>query len=132
MATRRRLPTAEELRIWRDFIETAETLRARLSTRLQQESALSSGDYQVLLALAEAPGRRLRSSELAAEPPCPELVEELTGYAAGEIDQATCTRIEEHLKRCPRCAAGCDCELEVAFAGAPAVTRVLTVARSGW
>ena len=63
MATR---VTAEELRVWRDFIETAEVLRARLSSRLQQDSALSIGDYQVLLALREADGTRLRSSELAA------------------------------------------------------------------
>jgi DNA-binding MarR family transcriptional regulator len=63
--TKRRL-TRDELRIWRDYIETAETLRARLASRLQAESSLSSGDYQVLLALSEADGRRLRSSELAA------------------------------------------------------------------
>ena len=63
MATR---VTTEELRVWRDFIETAEVLRARLSSRLQQDSALSIGDYQVLLALSEADGHRIRSSELAA------------------------------------------------------------------
>ncbi|GAA4628257.1 MarR family transcriptional regulator [Actinoallomurus vinaceus] len=60
------LPTAEELRVWRDFIETAEALRSRLTSRLQSESALSPGDYGVLLALSEADGHRLRSSELAA------------------------------------------------------------------
>jgi DNA-binding MarR family transcriptional regulator len=57
--------TREELRVWRDFIETAEMLRARLGTRLQQESALSTGDYRVLLALKEADEHRVRSSELA-------------------------------------------------------------------
>ena len=61
----RTLPTPEQLRIWRDHIETAEALRARLATRLLSESALSSGDYQVLLALTEAPQHTLRSSELA-------------------------------------------------------------------
>jgi DNA-binding MarR family transcriptional regulator len=63
---KRRMPTSDELRAWRDFIETAEVLRARLTTRLQEESALSLGDYQVLLALKEADGHRIRSSELAA------------------------------------------------------------------
>lgn len=63
---RRVLPTTEELRVWRDFIETAEALRSRLTSRLQSESALSPGDYAVLLALREADGHRLRSSELAA------------------------------------------------------------------
>jgi len=63
---RRPLLTTEELRIWRDFIETAEALSAELTARLQRHSALSPGDYAVLLALSEAPGRRLRSSDLAA------------------------------------------------------------------
>ena len=63
---KRPLLTTEELRIWRDFIETAEALRAELASRLQSESALSPGDYAVLLALNEAPGQRLRSSDLAA------------------------------------------------------------------
>ncbi|MFD8719247.1 MarR family winged helix-turn-helix transcriptional regulator [Streptomyces sp. NPDC059629] len=68
MAARRKdYPTADELRIWRDFIETTEALRSELSSRLQRESALSSGDYAVLLALREAEGRRLRSSELAVQ-----------------------------------------------------------------
>jgi DNA-binding MarR family transcriptional regulator len=61
----RQLPTVEELRIWRDFIETAEALRSELASRLQSECSLSPGDYAVLLALSEAPGRRMRSSDLA-------------------------------------------------------------------
>lgn len=63
--TRRRMPTPEQLRIWRDYIETSDALRARLVSGLQRETPLSLGDYQVLLALTEAPGRTLRSSELA-------------------------------------------------------------------
>jgi DNA-binding MarR family transcriptional regulator len=66
MPNERRLPTSEQLRVWRDFIETAEVLRSRLSSRLQSESAMSTGDYGVLLALSEADGHRLRSSDLAA------------------------------------------------------------------
>jgi DNA-binding MarR family transcriptional regulator len=65
--TRRVLPTTEELRVWRGFIETTEALRAELGARLQAECALSPGDYAVLLALSEAEGRRLRSSQLADE-----------------------------------------------------------------
>ncbi|MCE7002380.1 MarR family transcriptional regulator [Kibdelosporangium philippinense] len=65
--TRRRrvLPTTAELKAWRVFIETSEALRSELGTRLQAESALSSGDYSVLLALSETDGHRLRSSLLA-------------------------------------------------------------------
>jgi RNA polymerase sigma-70 factor (ECF subfamily) len=40
--------------------------------------------------------------------PCPDLAQELTAYAAAEIDQAACVRIEDHLSRCPRCAGACD------------------------
>src|SRR6266568_3826979 len=58
--------TAEELAIWRALVDTTTELRRILGTRLLQESSLSPADYQVLLALSEADGRRLRSSELAA------------------------------------------------------------------
>jgi DNA-binding MarR family transcriptional regulator len=65
-ATTRRRMTAGELAIWRSLLDTTAELRRILGARLQQESQLSPGDYQVLLALHEADGRRLRSSELAA------------------------------------------------------------------
>jgi DNA-binding MarR family transcriptional regulator len=61
----RRLPTSGQLRTWRDFIETTEALRGAVAARLQTESGLSPGDYAVLLALSEAPDRRLRPSDLA-------------------------------------------------------------------
>lgn len=61
----RRSPTAQQLEIWRDFIETSDALGSELASRLQDESGLSRGDYAVLLALAEADDRTLRSSELA-------------------------------------------------------------------
>ena len=62
----RRMPTKEQVRVWRAYIETAEALRARLARRLQDEAALSAADYEVLLALGETATHRLRSSELAA------------------------------------------------------------------
>ena len=40
--------------------------------------------------------------------PCADLAQELTAYAAAEIDQATCERIERHMTGCPRCANACD------------------------
>ncbi|MFE9808623.1 MarR family winged helix-turn-helix transcriptional regulator [Streptomyces sp. NPDC005227] len=66
MSERRGLyPDAEELRVWRDFVETAQALHDELAARLQRDSSLSPGDYAVLLALSEATGHTLRSSELA-------------------------------------------------------------------
>src|SRR5260370_31027391 len=61
----RRRMTSGELAIWRSLIDTTAELRRILSAQLQ-ESGCSPADYQVLLALREADGRRLRSSELAA------------------------------------------------------------------
>lgn len=63
-AARPRL-TARELAIWRSLLDTTAELRRVLGAKLQ-ESGLSPADYQVLLALREADGTRLRSSELAA------------------------------------------------------------------
>jgi len=65
MPGRRRLPTRVELDTWREFVETTEVLRTMLAARLHEESGLSLGDYAVLLALSEAEGQRIRSSELA-------------------------------------------------------------------
>lgn len=65
--TDRAMPTREQLHIWRGYIESAEVLRTRLGNRMQKESSLSSGDYQVLLALSEAKGKTLRASVLASD-----------------------------------------------------------------
>lgn len=60
----RRRMTSSELAVWRSLVDTTAELRRILGAQLQ-ESGLSPADYQVLLALSEADGRRLRSSELA-------------------------------------------------------------------
>ncbi|QJU52773.1 MarR family transcriptional regulator [Herbiconiux sp. KACC 21604] len=64
-AHRRPSPTPHDLRVWRDFVETGARIRSLLGARLQAESGVSAGDYSVMLALSEAPGKRMRSSELA-------------------------------------------------------------------
>src|SRR5229473_752832 len=56
--------TSSELATWRSLIDTTAELRRILGAELQ-ESSLSPADYQVLLALSEADGKRLRSSDLA-------------------------------------------------------------------
>ena len=60
----RRSPTGTELAIWRRLLDTTAELRRRMATVLSA-SNLSGQDYEVLLALTEADGRELRSSELA-------------------------------------------------------------------
>ena len=56
--------TSHELGIWRSLLDTTAELRRILGAELQ-ETGLSPADYQVLLALSEAKGKQLRSSELA-------------------------------------------------------------------
>ena len=65
-AARQRM-TVAELAVWRSLIDTTTDLRRLLSVQLAEESGLSSADYQVLLALSEAEGKRSRSSRLAAQ-----------------------------------------------------------------
>jgi DNA-binding MarR family transcriptional regulator len=65
LAARRRM-TAGELAVWRALLDTTAELRRVLGAQLLRDSGLSPADYQVMLALSEADGRRLRSSELAA------------------------------------------------------------------
>jgi DNA-binding MarR family transcriptional regulator len=56
--------TSSELATWRSLLDTTAELRRVLGAELQ-ETSLSPADYQVLLALTEAKGKRMRSSELA-------------------------------------------------------------------
>src|SRR5438094_5405345 len=60
----RRRMTSAELATWRSLLDTTGELRRVLGAELQ-ETYLSPADYQVLLALTEADGKRMRSSELA-------------------------------------------------------------------
>lgn len=61
----RGLPTMEQMRIWRSYVETAEIIRSRLGKQFQSESGISSGDYSIMVTLSEEPDWRLRPSELA-------------------------------------------------------------------
>jgi DNA-binding MarR family transcriptional regulator len=58
--------TSGDLEVWRMLVDTTAELERILGAHLQAVSGLSPADYQVLLALSEAAGRRLRSSDLAA------------------------------------------------------------------
>jgi DNA-binding MarR family transcriptional regulator len=64
-AAKRQRLSARELAVWRSLLDTTAEFRRFLGAKLQ-ESGISPADYQVLLALSEADGKRLRSSELAA------------------------------------------------------------------
>ena len=50
---------------WRAFVESSWALHNRLEDELRAATGLSMADYHVMVALSEAPGRRIRMGELA-------------------------------------------------------------------
>jgi RNA polymerase sigma-70 factor (ECF subfamily) len=70
--------------------------------------ALKSRLHRARLELRAHLAERLGERAVGGPPPCAELAQELSAYADADVDQATCTKIEEHLARCPRCAGACE------------------------
>jgi DNA-binding MarR family transcriptional regulator len=56
---------AREMRAWRGFHRLRADLVAHLARELARDSGLTEADYAVLVQVSEAPGRRLRSRDLA-------------------------------------------------------------------
>ncbi|WP_329257461.1 MarR family winged helix-turn-helix transcriptional regulator [Streptomyces pseudovenezuelae] len=59
--------TPQELRAWRAYRDLTLVLDDALDQQLRRESGLSHLSYSVLVFLSEAPERRLRMTDLAAE-----------------------------------------------------------------
>lgn len=59
------MPTVEQLASWRAFLTAHSTITRALENELVVEQRLSLADYDVLVQLSEAPGHRLRMTELA-------------------------------------------------------------------
>lgn len=59
------MPTHAELASWRSFLRAHATITKVLEAELEAEQKLSLAAYDVLVQLSEAPGRRLRMTELA-------------------------------------------------------------------
>jgi DNA-binding MarR family transcriptional regulator len=57
--------TEEEQRAWRGLLRMTAQLNARANRQLQEEYGISLPDYEVLVALSEAPEGRLRVFEVA-------------------------------------------------------------------
>jgi DNA-binding MarR family transcriptional regulator len=58
--------TGEEWDAWRSFFSMRRQLDQALSSRLQRDSAVSIAEYEVLLALHEAPEAEVRIKEISA------------------------------------------------------------------
>ncbi|MFM1722486.1 MULTISPECIES: MarR family winged helix-turn-helix transcriptional regulator [Rhodococcus] len=59
--------TGAQQEAWRTLVSLVTRLPAALDTQLQRDSELTHFEYFVLAVLSEAPGRRLRLSELACQ-----------------------------------------------------------------
>ncbi|WP_185740424.1 MarR family winged helix-turn-helix transcriptional regulator [Homoserinimonas aerilata] len=57
--------SAEQWRVWRSFYAMRRQLDRALENQLQTDSAISSADYEILLAIFESTEKRLRSRDLA-------------------------------------------------------------------
>ena len=57
---------AEEQRTWRSFLAAHRLFFERIERQMQQDSGLPHAYFEILVRLSEAPDRRLRMSELAA------------------------------------------------------------------
>lgn len=55
----------DEQRDWRSWITANLLIRDRLGRDLQEQCGLTLADYEIMVRLSEAPGRRLRMSDLA-------------------------------------------------------------------
>lgn len=58
-------PDADELAVWRSFLRAHASVTRALERELVAEQRLSLAAYDVLVQLAEAPGRELRMTDLA-------------------------------------------------------------------
>jgi DNA-binding MarR family transcriptional regulator len=56
--------TADQQRVWRDYLRVSQLLPAQLNRELQAESGLSVAEYAVLVQLSEADGGRQRPFQL--------------------------------------------------------------------
>jgi len=57
--------TSQEQRAWRAYLAATRLLSARLDRELVRDAQLPHAYYELLVRLSEAPGRRLRMSQLA-------------------------------------------------------------------
>ena len=55
----------EEQRAWRAYLDTTRLLIRALGQQLEAEAGISFTDYELLVKLSEAPGRRMRMRDLA-------------------------------------------------------------------
>jgi DNA-binding MarR family transcriptional regulator len=63
--TKVRWLTPEEQSVWRAFLDVSRLMTDQMNRQLSDDGGMSLPEYEILVALSEAPDRRLRMSELA-------------------------------------------------------------------
>jgi DNA-binding MarR family transcriptional regulator len=115
---RRSVPTREQLSSWRSFLRAHALVIRALEAELLAEQQLSLAAYDVLVQLVEAPGHRLRMTELAD---------------AVLLSRSGVTRLVDRLEkaglvsRCPVAGDGRGVAAEITEAG---VNRLRTASRT--
>jgi DNA-binding MarR family transcriptional regulator len=57
--------SADEQRVWRDYLDVSRRLSDRLNRQLVEDSGLTLAEYEILVQLSEHPQRQIRMAELA-------------------------------------------------------------------
>ncbi|AEI61977.1 sigma-70 family RNA polymerase sigma factor [Corallococcus macrosporus] len=70
--------------------------------------ALKSRLHRARLQMREHLATLMGEGAPGQHPGCPALARELAEFAEEAVDQAACSRLEDHLSRCPRCSEACD------------------------
>jgi DNA-binding MarR family transcriptional regulator len=87
-------PSDPRLDVWRTFLQAHARLFRRLDDELRQEHGLSLPEYEALMHIGRAPGRRLRMSQLAqqvllSKSGVTRLIDRLV--ADGFVERSTCS-----------------------------------------
>ena len=96
--------SADEQQVWRAFTAATKLVFSQLDRQLQRDSDVSLAHYQIFVALSEAPGHRMRMSELA----------EFTRFSKSRLSHAV-SRLEQQgwvrRRECPADRRGAYAEL---------------------
>ncbi|MEV0147876.1 MULTISPECIES: MarR family transcriptional regulator [unclassified Nonomuraea] len=82
-----------EMAAWRAFLSTSHLLERRIEEQLKAAAGLTHPQYEILVRLADAPGRQLRMTELARDVVVSKsaLTYQITRLEqAGLVERATC------------------------------------------
>ncbi|AWW39093.1 MULTISPECIES: MarR family winged helix-turn-helix transcriptional regulator [Streptomyces] len=84
--------TEEEQRVWRSYLHATTLLDDHLDRQLQRDAGMPHVYYGLIVSLAEAPGRRLRMTELAMRA---KITRSRLSHAIARLEQSGWVRRED-------------------------------------